>query len=245
MNGKGDVTSGQIKGDAILEVSGLKIRAGPSTILEGVDFTLKKGTILAIVGPNGAGKTSLFRAMLGLMPYSGSIRWKGGIKMGYVPQSLIVTDIPVTVREFLGLKFKTDFSECLRIVGLQEKLLDTQLGKLSGGELQRVLLAWSIVDNPDVLLFDEPTSGVDVGAEEPIYERIRQLKHSKGITVLLITHNHHVVLHYSDQILGLNRKQIFFGNTSETDHDSIMDIMTGVSPGQYGKHAESGEIEVD
>lgn len=106
--------------------------------------------------------------------------------------------------------------------------------------MQRVLLAWSIVDSPDILLFDEPTSGVDVGAEEPIYEKIKQLKESTGITVLIITHNHHVVLHYTDQILGLNRKQTFFGNTAEAGHDSIMDIMTGISPGEYLSHAGAG-----
>lgn len=223
-------------GNLALKVSGLKIRGEDSTILDEVNFALKSGTIMAIVGPNGAGKTTLFRALLGLIPYSGTIEWKKGVRMGYVPQELVATDIPITVREFLSLKFKTDFTECLKTVGLEERILELQLGRLSGGELQRVLLAWSIVDRPDILLFDEPTSGVDVGAEEPIYEKIKQLKETTGITVLIITHNHHVVLHYTDQILGLNRKQIFFGNTAEADHDSIMDIMVGTAPGQHWSH---------
>lgn len=240
MGEKDDGVHGDPMGEAVLRVSGLRIRGGESTILEGVNFEVRSGTILAIVGPNGAGKTTLFRALLGLMPYSGTIKWKQGIKMGYVPQSLIVTDIPVTVREFLSLKLKTDFADCLNTVGLRESILDTQLGKLSGGELQRVLLAWSIVDNPDVLLFDEPTSGVDVGAEEPIYLKIKQLKESTGITVLLISHNHHVVLHYSDLILGLNRRQVFFGKTSDVDHDSVIDIMSGMPPEHYVVHEKAG-----
>lgn len=220
----------KISGDTVLRVADMSVKVGEFTILEGIDFALKKGTILGIVGPNGAGKTTLFRALLNLIPYSGSIEWKRGIKMGYVPQALISTDIPVTVREFLTLKYRTDFTSCLSTVGLEGAILDVQLGKLSGGQLQRVLLAWSIVDNPHVLLFDEPTSGVDVGAEEPIYEKIMQLKETTGITVLLITHNHHVVLHYTDQILALNRKQIYFGNTQSIDHDKIMSVMAGYPP---------------
>ena len=216
--------------EPILRVSNLTVKGGNSLILDGLDFEIGKGTILAIVGPNGAGKTTLFRALLDLIPYSGKITWKKGVHMGYVPQGLLATDIPVTVKEFLRLKCDLEPRECLATVGLEENILELQLGKLSGGQLQRVLLAWSIIDNPDVLLFDEPTSGVDVGAEEPIYERITSLKKTLGITVLLITHNHHVVLHYSDKVLGINRKQVFFGDTSSIDHDRIMDIMAGYLP---------------
>lgn len=216
----------------ILKVSNLNVRGRDTLILDRINFEVKKGTILAIVGPNGAGKTTLFRALLNLIPYSGSVEWSEGVRMGYVPQGLITTDIPVTVREFLNLKCKVDPTSCLAAVGLEEKILDMQLGKLSGGQLQRVLLAWSIVDNPDILLYDEPTSGVDVGAEEPIYEKIVDMKNNLGITVLLITHNHHVVLHYSDYILSINRKQVYYGETKNIDHDAIMDVMSGYQPGK-------------
>lgn len=214
-------------GENVLQVVNLSVSGRGEEILHQVNFSVKKGTILAIVGPNGAGKTTLFRALLNLIPYTGKILWKEGIRMGYVPQGLITTDIPVTVREFLNFKCREDLTSCLATVGLEKKILEMQLGKLSGGQLQRVLLAWSIVDNPDVLLFDEPTSGVDIGAEEPIYEKIVQLKETLGITALLITHNHHVVMHYTDYILGINRKQIFFGSTASVDHETIMNIMAG------------------
>ncbi len=216
--------------EPILRVHNLRVRIGNYLILDDLNFDVKKGTVLAIVGPNGAGKTTLFKALLDLVPFSGKITWKKGVNMGYVPQGLLATDIPITVREFLKLKCDVDPRKCLSTVGLEENLLDMQLGKLSGGQLQRVLLAWSIIDNPDVLLFDEPTSGVDVGAEEPIYERLTDLKKTLGITILLISHNHHVVLHYSDLVLGINRKQIFFGETSGIDHSMIMDIMSGCMP---------------
>src|SRR6478672_9696327 len=101
------------------------------------------------------------------------------------------------------------------------------LVSLSGGELQRVLIAWAIVDNPSVLLFDEPTSGVDIGAEEPIYENVNHLKREAGITVLLISHNMHVVMHYSDYVLALNKGVLFFGDTKSLTHSQLLSIIFG------------------
>lgn len=211
----------------MLSVTDLTVRVKNAIILDRLNFLIRKGVILAIVGPNGAGKTTLFKVLMDLIPYSGTIHWKKGVRMGYVPQGLVVTDIPVTVEEFLRFKCNSDLTDCLSTVGLKTDILSSQLGNLSGGQLQRVLLAWSIVDFPDVLLFDEPTTGVDVGAEEPIYEKVRELKETLGITVLLITHNHHVVLHYSDYILAVNRKQVFFGKTSDIPHDRLAELMIG------------------
>ena len=214
----------------ILEVSNLSVKLKDSIILDRLNFKVPRGSIVAIVGPNGAGKTTLFRALMNLIPYTGTIRWKVGIRMGYVPQNLVVTDIPITVEEFLRFKCRTELSSCLNLVGLKQEILGSSLGTLSGGQLQRVLLAWSIVDFPEVLLFDEPTTGVDVGAEEPIYEKVRELKKELGITVLLITHNHHVVAHYSDYVLSLNRRQLFFGKTSSIVHTQMVSLMIGEVP---------------
>lgn len=141
-------------GDTILKVSRLKITGGDSTILDGLNFAIKRGTVMAIVGPNGAGKTTLFRALLGLIPYSETIEWKKGIRMDYVPQGFLMTDIPITVREFISLKFRTDFTESRKTVCLEERILELHLGKLFRGEMHRVLLALSIVDSPDILLID-------------------------------------------------------------------------------------------
>lgn len=211
----------------ILVVSELSVRSQNKTILEEVSFNVKKGTSLAIVGPNGGGKSTLFRALLNLIPYSGTIEWKDKIRMGYVPQSLVSTDLPISVEEFLRFKCKTDFDTCIKSVGLEKDILRQTLGSLSGGELQRVLIAWAIVDNPTVLLFDEPTSGVDIGAEEPIYDKVNNLKKEVGITLFLISHNMHVVMHYADYVLALNKRVLFFGDRKSLTHSQLLSIIYG------------------
>jgi len=135
--------------------------------------------------------------------------------------------MPITVKEFLKLKFKADYEACIESVGLRKEILAQGLGSLSGGELQRVLIAWAIVDGPNLLLFDEPTSGVDIGAEEPIYNRLNELKKELGITTLLISHNMHVVMHYSDYVLAINRRPLFFGETNQVSHAKLLEVIYG------------------
>jgi zinc transport system ATP-binding protein len=199
----------------ILVVSELGVKLNGHPVLDRVSFRIKGGTTVAIVGPNGAGKTTLFRVLLNLVPYTGTVQWLGPVKIGYVPQRFAVADIPITVREFLNLKSKTGLEECLASVRLEGRdILDKKLSILSGGEMQRVLIAWAIVDRPNVLLFDEPTSSVDIGSEDLVYETLNRLEEETGITVLLISHDIHVVMHYSDAVLALNRSVRFFGDST-------------------------------
>jgi zinc transport system ATP-binding protein len=200
----------------ILKVSNLSVDISNQSIIENVNFGIKKGVTLAIVGPNGAGKTTLFRALLNLVPYKGKIEWNGKVKIGYVPQVLSVRDLPLSVKEFLSFKKEADFDSVLASVGLDSKaVLDKSLGALSGGEMRRVLMAWAIVDEPDVLLFDEPTSGVDIDSEEAIYGMLRKLTAKNKITLLLISHDLHIVREYSDYALALNKCVVFFGESKE------------------------------
>jgi zinc transport system ATP-binding protein len=196
--------------DIVLRVTDLTVRARNKLILDKVSFYVKRGTTLAIVGPNGSGKTILLKTLLGVIPYEGKIEWREGTRIGYVPQYFAVGDIPMSVRDFLNIKCKSNLAGCLSSVRLDSKeTLDKAMNVLSGGELQRVLIAWAIVDNPDVLLFDEPTTGVDVGNVELIYEALNKLKKQLSITTLLVTHDVHIMHHYTDYTLALKNRAVF------------------------------------
>ena len=200
--------------DYILKVSNLKVELQNQTILENVSFKIKRGTTLAIVGPNGAGKTVLFRTLLNLLPYTGRIEWAEKVKIGYVPQNVSVKDIPISVQEFLSYKKDADVKGALAAVRLDYEAVQNKiLGVLSGGQLRRVLIAWALLDEPNVLLFDEPTVGVDVGGEESIFVMLNDLKKKRGITMLLITHDIHLVKEYTDKLLGLNKCTTYFGDS--------------------------------
>lgn len=211
----------------ILEVSDLTVKTQDRTILKNVSFKVKRGTTLAIVGPNGAGKTMLFRALLGLVPYTGQIKWAQGVRIGYVPQKLSATDIPISVREFLSFKKASDMEKCLRAVGLDKAVLDRALGVLSGGQLQRVLIAWAVIDEPNVLLFDEPTAGVDIDSEEAVYEMLNTLEHEHGITVILISHDVHVIRDYSEHMLALNKQVICYDESEQIARPSVLHAIYG------------------
>jgi zinc transport system ATP-binding protein len=212
----------------VLTVSNLKVEIQNQVILEHVKFRVKKGITLAIVGPNGAGKTVLFKALLKLVPYTGQIEWAPGVKIGYVPQDISVKDIPISVKEFLSYRDCADVEGALTAVKLDNKdILNKSLNVLSGGQLRRVLVAWALIDNPNVLLFDEPTVGVDVGGEESIFSTLNELKIAKGITILLITHDIHLVKEYTDQLLGLNQCITFFGDSMQIAEPALQQKIYG------------------
>jgi zinc transport system ATP-binding protein len=214
--------------DYILKVMDLGVKLQNEVILENVSFKIKGGTTLAIVGPNGAGKSTLFRALLNLVPYAGKIEWEGKVRIGYVPQIISVKDIPISVREFLSYRDGLDIEQALAAVRLEDKeVVDKTLGVLSGGELRRVLIAWAIIDNPNVLLFDEPTTGIDTGSEESIFVMLNDLKEKKKITMLLITHDVHLVKEYTNQLLALNKCITFFGNSKQIAEPALQQKIYG------------------
>ena len=211
-----------------MKVSNLSVRLQNQLILDRVSFNLKKGTTLAVLGPNGAGKTMLFKALLNLVPHTGKIEWTEKVRIGYVPQNIEVDDIPISVKEFLSFKEKIDVESSLTPVKLNDQnISDKTLGVLSGGQLRRVLIAWALADSPNVLLFDEPTTGVDMDSEEPIYKTLNELKKKNRITILLITHDVHIVREYSDYLLALNRCATFFGESKEIMNPAVQKIIYG------------------
>ena len=200
--------------DYVLRVTNLNVVLQNQAVLDKISFELKKGRSLAVIGPNGAGKTVLLKTLFKLLPYTGKIEWSNNLKIGYVPQALAVQGIPISVREFLSLKNKSRVEDALKSVGLDSKAIsDKSLGVLSGGQLRRVLIAWAIIDKPDVLLLDEPTTGVDLDSEEAIFEMLKKFTKDNNITLILISHNIHIVREFSDYILALNKCIVFFGKS--------------------------------
>ena len=156
------------------------------------------------------------RQLLNLVPHNGSVDWTERVKIGYVPQYVAVSDIPISVREFLSIGNGEDIENSLQKVRLNDKnILNKRLGVLSGGQLRRVLIAWALNDNPNVLLLDEPTTGVDMDSEEPIYLMLNDIKKTLKITIFLITHNIHIVQEYADDLLALNKCLTFYGSSDE------------------------------
>ncbi len=215
-----------MESNTILNVDNLSIRLDHETILNGISFDVKQGEALAIIGPNGAGKTVLFRALLGLVAYRGTIEWKKGVRIGYVPQKFFVDkSFPITVREFFLLKsrgfwmpkpaFLSHLEHELSLVGLAKDILIKPVNELSGGQLQRILISWAMLNHPDVLLFDEPTAGIDVGAEETIYTILHKLQNDRGTTVLLISHDLNIVYRYADKVLCVNKTMICHGKPKD------------------------------
>jgi zinc transport system ATP-binding protein len=170
----------------------------------------------------------LFRTLLNLVPYSGKIEWEQKVKIGYVPQNVSVKDIPISVREFLSYRSNANVEEALAAVKLDDRnIQDKTLGVLSGGQMRRVLIAWALIDHPNVLLFDEPTVGVDVGGEESIFFMLSELKKKRNITMLLITHDIHLVKEYTDELLGLNKCMTFFGDSQQIAEPSLQQRIYG------------------
>jgi zinc transport system ATP-binding protein len=216
--------------DYLLRVSNLNVELANQKILDNVSFTTKKGITLAIMGPNGAGKTTLFRVLLNLLPYTGDIEWSEPVKIGYVPQILSVTDVPISVKEFLSMRSRSisDMESSINSVGLDSKtILNKSLGVLSGGQLRRILVAWALIEKPNVLLFDEPTSGVDLGGEEAIYRTLKNLTTKSEISLLLISHDVHIVREYTDYMLVLNKCVTFFGKSEEIAKPEVQKLVYG------------------
>jgi zinc transport system ATP-binding protein len=211
-------TEREVTSDHVLEVSGLSISFDHAPIHSGLSFTVARGACLAVIGPNGSGKTVLFRALIGAIPYRGSIRWAPGTRFGYVPQKLdIERDLPITGRDLLRAKLtiaraaRESARAALERVELSEDVLEQPIGSMSGGQFQRLLVAFALIGNPDVLLLDEPASGVDAPGQHALNETISLLRREEGVTTLLISHDLSVVYRYASSVLCLAREKSCVG----------------------------------
>lgn len=202
-------TTPHSSGKVLISARGLALSRGGRTILEDVDFEIREKEIVTLIGPNGAGKTSLVRVLLGLMaPDRGRVQKSLGLTIGYVPQRFdIDRTIPITVARFLalgGARSPARAKAVLEEVGAS-RVINQQLSGLSGGEIQRVLLARALLRNPGLLVLDEPVRGVDYVGEAELYALIDRLRDERGLGVLLVSHDLHIVMAQSDRVVCINR----------------------------------------
>lgn len=190
----------------LLKLQGVSLSLGGKKVLSHISFELKRHTFMTLIGPNGSGKTTLLRLCLGLIsPSQGALIKASDLKIGYMPQRLYLDKtLPLTVEAFLRLAGpKTHIDASLGWVGARS-LAKEQVHTLSGGELQRVLLARSLLRKPNLLVLDEPLQGVDVGGQAELYKLIEAYRNDTGCAVLLVSHDLYFVHKASDHVLCLN-----------------------------------------
>ncbi len=192
----------------LIKINDLNVQYGNKKVLQNFNLILTEKEIVTIVGPNGSGKTTLFKAIIGTAPIrTGNIKLKPNLKIGYVPQQLnIDRSLPLTVNRFLHLaqkNNKNNFKTTLKIVSIED-ILNSQISNLSGGEMQRVLLARAILNQPDVLLLDEATRGLDQPGAAAFYRLVDHIRKETGCGILMISHDLHVVMAASDRVICLN-----------------------------------------
>jgi zinc transport system ATP-binding protein len=233
--------------DTVLTVEDLSVALDDQPVLQNVSFILKQGEALAVIGPNGAGKTVLFRALLGLLPHTGLVQWRPGVKIGYVPQRFSVDrSAPISAMEFFLLQspdfwkpsaaFTDQLDQELELMGLDRRVLRKALGELSGGETQRVLIASALLEKPSVLLLDEPTAAVDAGFEETVYALLHRVQMERGTALLLISHDLSVVYRYAQRVLCLNRSVVCQGPPVEALNPQSLATLYGEASFYHHEH---------
>lgn len=223
----------------VLDVENLSVRYGQSTALDSVTFSVEKGDFVGLAGPNGAGKTTLIKAILGLLPsFEGVIslfgesqkkfsQWQ---RIGYLPQKNVAVNplFPAVVEEvvLLGLISRKSWPkkvtkgdkkavrEILEELGIGD-LRKKSFTELSGGQYQRVMLARALVQKPELLVFDEPSTALDPESRDGFFELLLGLNKKKGITIIFITHDTSYIQRYAGKILYLDRKVMYFGTTED------------------------------
>lgn len=222
---------------AIIEVEHLSVNYNGQTVLNDLNFSVREGEIVAVVGPNGSGKTTLVRAILGLVPYQGRILInhqpvQGMLeKIGYVPQKFTFDrTIPMTAGEFLKIAFRKVSSRKIKHVLLEVDMMEHEyepIGTLSGGQLQRILIARSLLNDPSILILDEATSEIDVRGAKSFYDIVGHLNRIHQTTVILISHEINMVYKFADQIVCLNRDLICFGKPKDTITKEVLEKLYG------------------
>ena len=226
----------------LLSVRDLRVAFGNRVVLREFSFEAYSGDCLAIIGPNGSGKTVLLKSLQRLIPYEGEIQWSQDAHLGYVPQSVAADrQLPLRVRELLAAKARflrladREIEQVSSELNLPPEFLSAGIGTLSGGQFQKVLIAFALLGHPNVLLFDEPTASLDELSEERIYELIHELQCQRGITVILVSHDLSVVYRYASQVLCLSKGKPCMGPPKQILTPEMLEELYG-APSKYYRH---------
>jgi zinc transport system ATP-binding protein len=224
----------------VVEIDKLSYAYSGSLVLDNISFSINEGDLLGMIGPNGAGKTTLFSCMLGLLGgYTGTIKIFGqdirkdskqALKsIGYIPQrKTIDQNFPATVEEIVSLGITTGkitkekITSALDTVGLSEQK-DRRVGELSGGQQQRVLIAKALVNEPKLLILDEPATGIDLETQNKFYALLKKLNQEKKITIIWASHDLDAVNRLASSVACINRAMFFHGKAHEffSDPDKV------------------------
>jgi ABC-type Mn2+/Zn2+ transport system ATPase subunit len=226
----------------------LSVKFGEHAAVDGVSFSIETGTVAAIVGPNGSGKTTLMKALLGLISFTGEALIFGQHfhevrgRVGYVPQRFSFDrEFPITVEEFLRLAMgngcpPSRISTVIKEVGLTPLIFHKRLGNLSGGQLQRVLIAQAILNDPAILFLDEPSTGIDVAGETAVHDVIEHLNKEHHTTVLMVSHDIAMISCLVDQVLCLNKKLLCSGPPKKALTQKSLNELFGSHHSLYEHH---------
>ena len=225
--------------EALITADNISLNHQGKNILDSVSFSLHQGEFITLIGPNGAGKSSLIKVLLGLINQdSGTVKYNKNIRLGYTPQTFSPNPfIPISVIDFLSLnqKVETVFTNEITVLTGIEDLLDSPLKKLSGGELQKVLLARALLSKPNVLILDEPAQNLDIDGQMQLYKLIQDIHQKNNCAVLMVSHDLHRVMKESTQVLCLYHHICCQGHPetilndeqfSDLFADQINDLMT-------------------
>jgi len=222
--------------EQILSASDICYSVAGKKILQKVSMNIHQGEIITLIGPNGAGKSTLIKCLLGILPIeSGSVEKDARLRLAYVPQRTQLNPaLPMKVEDFLAMVENTSKSEIFSVLeqlGV-EKLIKHSLHGISGGEFQRVMLARAILRKPDLLVLDEPTQGIDISGQQELYTLLAGLRDSSNCSILMVSHDLHLVMSKTDHVICLNQHICCSGHPDSVSTDPAYLQLFGIEEGQ-------------
>lgn len=215
----------------LIKLSAISVKLQEQEILTDIDFTFYSNQIVTVVGPNGAGKTTLLKTLLGLIkPTKGNVWRKTGLTIGYVPQKLqLNSSLPLTVTRFLKLLPHVNTQQINQVMGEvgAPHILNRSMQTISGGELQRVLLARALLRKPELLVLDEPTQGIDINGQVELYQLISIVCKKYQCGVLMVSHDLNLVMANTDKVICLNKHICCSGHPAQVSNDPAFKELFG------------------